>query len=123
MGKTLKLTTLLTMACACWLATMEMVLRHPGYAARACVAVCIAVVCAAVLLARRLYIAPLTERWFWLAAIAFIGLGASALYQNSRAAHFEGFVLVISLILILQGLLMLLALGKTQGHDASRSAS
>jgi hypothetical protein len=40
-----------------------------------------------------------------------IGIGGHAFIHNELAAHFEGFVLVISLALVLQGLLMLIFLG------------
>ena len=39
--------------------------------------------------------------------VALIGIGGQAFLRNARAAHFEGFVLVISVALVMQGLLML----------------
>jgi hypothetical protein len=39
--------------------------------------------------------------------VVLIGIGGQAFVRNARAAHFEGFVLVISVALVTQGLLML----------------
>jgi Flp pilus assembly protein protease CpaA len=51
-----------------------------------------------------------------------IGLGGQAFVRNAQVAHFEGFVFVISLVVVLQGLLMLFALGRAGTGDArSRS--
>jgi hypothetical protein len=47
----------------------------------------------------------------WAGAAVLIGFGGEAFLHNARAAHFEGFVFVISLTLMLQGVLMLLTLG------------
>ena len=49
------------------------------------------------------------ERWLWVGAVALIGIGGQAFVRNARAAHFEGFVLVISVALVMQGLLMLVS--------------
>ena len=45
-------------------------------------------------------------------AAALIGLGVFSFLRNARAAHFEGFVFVIAIVLVLQGLLMLITLGR-----------
>jgi hypothetical protein len=57
------------------------------------------------------------ERWFWPVAVALIWFGGSSFLRNAHSAHFEGFVFVISLVLVLQGLLMLVTMGRTNGRD------
>ena len=115
MGKILLPVSLFTLACACWLAFMETVLRHRGYVARIGTALAIASICVATILVRMLHAGIRCERWLWLGAAALIGLGALAFFRNTRAAHFEGFVFVISLVLVVQGVLMLATLGRAGG--------
>ena len=112
MSKLLSLTSAVTLLCGCWLALMECLLRHPGFAARAAVALLIAAAGMATLLVRLLHTGARSERWLWAAAVALIGLGVFSFLHNVRAAHFEGFVFVISIVLMLQGLLMLATLGR-----------
>ncbi len=121
MTKLLSLTSAITLSCGCWLAFMECLLRHPGFAARAVVALLIAAVGLATLLVRLLHGGVRSERWLWAAAAALIGLGVFSFLRNARAAHFEGFVFVISIVLVLQGLLMLVTLGRQS--DASRTVA
>jgi hypothetical protein len=103
-----------TLACACWLAIMEAVLQHQGYVERIGVALTIALICVATILVRTLHVGFRGERWLWLGAAVLVGVGGEAFVRNARAAHFEGFVLVISLALVLQGALMLMTLGRAR---------
>jgi len=48
------------------------------------------------------------------------GLGVQAFLRNASADHFEGFVFIISLVLVLQGVLMLVTLGRP-GISGSQS--
>jgi len=114
MGKLLIFSSLATLICGCWLALMELLLRHAGFASRATVALLIAAICVATLLARMLHLGARRQRWFWPAALALIWFGSSSFLRNARSAHFEGFVFVISLVLVLQGLLMLVTMGRTK---------
>ena len=75
----------------------------------------------ATLLVRLLHLGVRSERWLWAAAAALIGLGVFSFLRNARAAHFEGFVFVIAIVLMLQGLLMLITLGRQSG--ASRAVA
>jgi hypothetical protein len=118
MGKILFAISLLTLACACWLTFMETLLRHPGYAARIGEALLIALIAATTILVRTLHLGFRGERWLWAGAVVLIGIGAEAFIRNSQAAHFEGFVFIISLVLMLQGLLMILTLGRAHGSGA-----
>jgi hypothetical protein len=55
----------------------------------------------------------------WAGALVLIGLGGVAFFHNTHAAtHFEGFILVIACVLVLQGVLMLATLGRTRGSGA-----
>jgi len=121
MANLLSLSSMLTLLCGCWLALMECLLRHPGFEARAIVAMFIAAAGLATLLVRLLHLGVRSERWLWAAAAALIGLGVFSFLRNARAAHFEGFVFVIAIVLMLQGLLMLITLGRQSG--ASRAVA
>jgi hypothetical protein len=109
MKKALLPLSMFTFACACWLGVMEMMLRHPGYGTRVGVAVLIALISMATVLVRMadVGVGARGERWLWVGAVLLIGIGGQAFVRNARAAHFEGFVLVISVALIVQGLLTL----------------
>lgn len=113
--------SLLTSVCGCWLAFMEVLLRHPGFAARATVALLVAAVGLATLLVRLLHLGVRSERWLWAPAAALIGLGAFSFVRNARASHFEGFVFAIAIVLVIQGLLMLVTLGR-QTHPGQMVA-
>lgn len=111
----LSVSSAITLLCGCWLALMECLLQHPGFAARTAVAVLIAAVGLATILVRLLHAGVRGERWLWAAAVALMGLGVFSFLRNARAAHFEGFVFIISIVLVVQGLLMLVTLGRQSG--------
>ena len=98
-----------TILAAGWLFTMYFVLRHPGYQWRAVVALLLVGQAVATLAAlRRRPTLPL--RIVVLAgAAAIAAYGATAVIQNSLPAnpHFEGFVNLIGLALLVQGVLTL----------------
>ena len=120
MAKVLLLVSMFTLACACWLVFMEMLLRHPGYVERIGVALAIALICAATILVRMLHVGFRGERWLWVGAAVLIVFGAQAFFRNAHEMHFEGFVFVISLLLVLQGVLMITTLGRADGRPAQR---
>jgi len=122
-GKFLIVNSLVTLACACWLALMEIILRHPGFGMRAAVAVCISFICLATILARVLHVDVRRERWLWTGAVALLWIGADAFMNNRLAEHFEGFVLFISLVVVLQGALMLIVLGWPHAAASTRQGS
>jgi hypothetical protein len=104
-------------AAGTWLAVMENVLRHEGYAGRTAVAACIVLQSLATLLF-------IGRRGGWLlrgavmaGAFGIVWLGFSAISKVLSAQHFEGFVVVIGCALIVQGGLTL-----WQGIDASAGA-
>ena len=110
--------SVLSLACACWLAVMETLLKHPGYIARIVTALGVVLICAATILVRMLHAGLRCERWLWWGAAALIWVGGYAFFRNAQSVHFEGFVFVISLILLLQGVLMLATLGRTRDSGA-----
>ena len=110
MGKILLWFSWFTLVCTCWLALMEMLLRHPGFELRALLAIGIAAICMATIVVRMLHMGMRTERWLWLGAALLIGVGGEAFLHNATADHFEGFAVVISVVLLLQGTLMLITL-------------
>jgi hypothetical protein len=112
MGKVLVTLSAVVLACACWLAVMETILRHEGYAGRIVEALGIAAICAATILVKMLHAGVIVERWLWVGAATLIALGAQAFISNEQSAHFEGFVMVISLLLVAQGVLMLATMGR-----------
>ena len=118
MGKLLLIVSTFTLACTGWLAFMETELQHPGFATRIGIASAIALICVATILVRLLHAGLRTERWLWAGALVLIGLGGVAFFHNTHSAHFEGFILVIGIVLVLQGVLMLATLGRTRGTGA-----
>jgi len=121
MTKLLSLTSVITLLCGCWLALMECLLRHPGFVSRAAVALLIAAAGLATLLVRLLHAGIRSERRLWAAAAALIALGAYSFLRNAHAAHFEGFVFIISIVLVVQGVLMLATLGRN--NDPGRTVA
>lgn len=98
---------LFTIAAAIWLIAMEHVLKHSGYAERSAIDACILVQSLGTL-AILLFTGRTVLRTVILAgAAALLLLGVSAVFKILCAGHFEGFVLLIGLALILQGALTL----------------
>ena len=102
-----------TAACLAWFTAMEVILRHPGFQLRACVAVGLALLSIAPLVIWRLHLSQVSP-WVRAAAVPLIGIGVFAFVRNAMAEDFEGYIMVISFALILEGLLMLAALGRQQ---------
>jgi hypothetical protein len=96
------------LAATAWLGIMESILRHPGFVPR----ILVALLLAAQSLATILFLV-LQGRGGMKIPVALGGgmaavFGISAVVSILRAAHFEGFVLVIGCALILQGALTIL---------------
>ncbi len=123
MGMLLNGTSGFTMVCMFWLAAMEMRLRHPGFGTRMAIDLCFAVTCLATFLVRRLT-PPRTASESSLRAggLLMILFGGLMFFENAHAAHFEGFVFVVSLALMLQGVVMVLTLGRTVENDSGHPA-
>lgn len=104
--------SLFVCACGCWLALMEWLLRHPGYFLRSALDVAIALIPLATIVVLVLHLGVRAERGLLVGAVALIGVAVQAVVHASRSAHFEGFVVLISLALLLQGGFMLVSLGR-----------
>jgi hypothetical protein len=102
-----------TAACLAWFTVMEMILRHPGFQVRACVAVGLGLLSIAPLVIRRLHLSQFLP-WTRLAALPLIGIGAFAFTRNAIAEDFEGYIMVISAALVFEGVLMMTVLGRQQ---------
>lgn len=103
--------SILTLVCMCWLSLMEALLRHPGFGLRIAMDTCVAAICVATTLSSLLRAGFGIQRWLRLSAPVVIYIGAQAFIHNARSVHFEGFVFIVSLLLIVQGALMLATLG------------
>ncbi|MBV8895796.1 MAG: hypothetical protein JO051_04740 [Acidobacteriaceae bacterium] len=106
------LVSFFTFACGCWLALMECVLRHPHYVARAGMDITIALVPLTTIAVVCLHLSVRAERWLWAGAVGLIAVAVRAFLHDVHSSHFEGFVLLISLTLAVQGIFMLLFLGR-----------
>ena len=100
----------LTIVAAGWLGVMFVVLHRPGWERGAGLSALFAV--------QSLLALAVANSWLsgaWWRAVALVGAlaltwaGISALISNLNSSHFEGFALIIGVLLVLQGLL-------TAGH-------
>jgi hypothetical protein len=123
MKQLLMLLCLFVAASGVWLAVMENVLKHDGYLTRTAIAAGIAVQAIATVVYLLLHGRTLFRGFIVITAVVVLWVGASTLVNTLHAAHFEGYALVISVALILQGLLTIavLFLRKTRFIDCSRS--
>jgi len=114
-GKLMKKLTIassafLVLACS-WFTIMELILKHPGFMIRA--GVCVLIVLYAALyigltLTYKRIPSALLRHTFSLGAIAVIALGSYALYFEFRTTDPEGYIFLIALGLIAQGVLTLI---------------
>ena len=116
MAKILLFNSTLSLLCGAWLALMELVLRHPGYWPRFGVAISISAIALCTILVRMLRLGAGVERWLWIGAIVLIGIGGKSFLHNLHAAHFEGFAFLISLVIVLQGAMMLAFTGRSSNQ-------
>lgn len=106
----LVLTCLFAVAAGIWLGTMEHIMKHEGYLGRSVIAVCIAIQSLATLLYLSVHGGSTFRGLVITGAVATMSLGSAAILKISRAQHFEGFVALIGLTLLLQGALTLVTL-------------
>ena len=106
-----------TLAAMTWLCIMEVVLHHPGSGLR----ICLAFLLASQSLSRILFLIFRGDgriRLFLRISGFLIAIfGISAVVSILKAAHFEGYVLLIGLTLILQGTLTAAMLISARGGD------
>ncbi len=120
MRQGLTLLCLFAIAAGIWLAAMENILKHYGYAGRSAIAICIVMQAVATLLFLR-FRGPATFRGVIFAgALALLVLGISAIVRILQTPHFEGFVLIIGGALTVQGgLTLALLLRPLKGSPVS----
>ncbi len=94
-----------------WLAVMENTLRHPGYAERSVLAGCIVVQGLATILFLMWQGRPIFRLIVLMGAIGAAVLGGSAVARILNSAHFEGFVLLVGVALVMQGIMALVVVG------------
>lgn len=94
-----------TALCGCWLGVMDLRLRHSGYAGQ--LAIAGTIVCQALLTlgALRFGRYPLLRHLSLLGCLAMFWLAGEALFGIIRGVEFEGYVALIAVTLIIQGLL------------------
>jgi hypothetical protein len=102
---------LLTALAGVWLAVMEQVLKHPGYAGRSAIAACIVIQGLATLLFLMWHGHPIFRVIVQAGAVGVFVLGAAAIIRILNAPHFEGFVLLVGTALIVQGMMALIVVG------------
>jgi len=113
-GTALRLLCFCTALAGCWLGTMDLLLRHPGYGSQMVIAATIVSQALLTLAALRFH------RYGGLRAVAMVGsltllwLAGSALKAAFGGAHFEGYVLLIALVLIVQAMLSVLTLPRAR---------
>jgi len=109
---------LFNVAAGCWLAAMEVVLRHPGFPSRILVAGLIVAQSASTLGAVG---RSSTRAWRIVAAAGacvLFAFGATAFVKNEAGSDFEGYVAVIAVALMLQAVLTL----RTMWHGSRFAA-
>jgi hypothetical protein len=94
-----------TAAAGVWLAVMENILQHAGYAGRTLIAVCMALQGVATLLLPMLDGRSIFRALLAAGAVALGLFGAAAVERIMEAPHFEGFVLLIGCALVAQAVL------------------
>jgi hypothetical protein len=103
-----------TLAAGVWLASMENILKHAGYRERTAIAACIAIQGLATLLLLLLDGRLIFRALVLIGAVGVTILGATAIKRMLDAPHFEGFVLIIGIALIVQGGLTLTVVLRTR---------
>jgi hypothetical protein len=103
--------SVITALAGVWLAVMEHILKHPGYAGRSAVAGCIVIQGLATVLFLMWYGRPIFRVIVQVGALGAAVLGTSAIMRILNAPHFEGFVLLVGTALIVQGMMALVVVG------------
>src|SRR5579862_5094910 len=83
-----------------WLAVMENILRHPGFAGRSAIAACIVLQGIATVLFLMLHGRSVFRVLVLAGALGIAVVGAAAVIRILNAPHFEGFVLLIGAALV-----------------------
>jgi hypothetical protein len=98
-----------TLAAMTWLGIMEMILHHPGSSLRICMAILLACQSLSTILFLMFRGHGRVQLLLRISGGLIAIFGISAIVSILKAAHFEGYVLLIGLALILQGALTVAA--------------
>ena len=101
-----------------WFAVMELILRHPGFLIRGAVAVLV-VTQGALTLRYMMRPAPALRSTIIAGSLGALALGSSAVFTELHAIHFEGYILLLGVGLIAQGLLTLTCTRSTAWRSAA----
>lgn len=101
----------LTALAGVWLAVMENILKHPGYAGRSAIAACIVIQGLTTVLFLMWHGRTIFRVIVLAGAVGVAVLGAVSIIRILNAPHFEGFVLLIGAALVVQGMMALLVVG------------
>jgi hypothetical protein len=96
----------------CWLATMELALHHPGFGTRMAADAAVALICVLGIVAGTRSSYEPWQRWLAAPAAILIAFGANVFVHNLRGPGFEGFALLISALVVLDGVLLLAQAGR-----------
>jgi hypothetical protein len=88
-----------------WFAAMENLLRHPGYSARAGVALLVALYGLLGILCSRRQADTVLRGTVLLGSVCGLALGAWVAYTSLQATHFEGYLLLTAAGLVVQTVL------------------
>lgn len=113
--RALELSSIFIIIAGTWLAVMENVLKHSGFGGRSVIAAAIALQGLATLICVLLNGRGALRKLVTLGAAAILLLGCSAILNDLRASHFEGFVLVVGLALILDAVLTFATVPRMRG--------
>jgi hypothetical protein len=114
MRAALLLASVFSVVCSSWLAAMEAILRHPGYVSRLSFDAEIALIPLITIAVILLHAGRRAEIWLRPLGCIPICIAVWAFVRNALSPHFEGFVLIVSLALALQGILMFTSLGRNR---------
>jgi hypothetical protein len=106
MGRALTAFSILTLAAMWWLMTMELFLRNPDFIVHVRADAIVAAVCVLGAVAGAQGWAR-WHRWLLLPAVALVTFAVYMWVGALHARHLEGFALMISLLLVVEGVLLM----------------
>lgn len=110
MGRLLKAFSILTLAAMWLLMTIELLLRNPDFVAHVRTDAIVAAVCVLGAIAGAQGWAR-WHRWLLVPAVALVTFAVYTWVGALHARHFEGFALPISLLLVVEGVLLMAQAG------------
>ena len=108
-----------TLTATIWLAVMEVVLSHPGAGLRIALDVLLACQSLCTILFLIFHARGRGQVLLTVGGGLIAALGISAVVSNLSATHFESYVLIIGLALVLQGVLTIVVLAPRKTHLTS----